>query len=281
MAPIEAHAWDEADALLSLVAPENTRELSRLPADRLALLQGASREHYERVFTHELKWVGCQFPTPALAQEAEMSLEEFSDFLFGACLLDWDAERERMKGYAELFDEAEVVRIVAGDTDLSLGIDGRSAAVDAGGANMPGGEFYCSPLEDSAEGVIAFSEFPTEQNGQIVEGIRLVFRAGAVADASARRGEDVLLEALETDDGARRIGEVGIGCNEGITRHLNNTLFDEKMAGTVHIALGAGYSFAGGVNVSALHWDIVKDLRAGGRIYCDDELVQEDGRWLV
>ncbi|HKA26042.1 MAG TPA: aminopeptidase, partial [Gaiellaceae bacterium] len=178
MAPIEAHAWENADALLSIVAPENTRGLSRLPADRLALIQGATREHYERVFTHDLKWVGCQFPTPALAQEAGMSLQEFEDFLYGACLLDWNAERKRMKRYAELFDGAEVVRIVAGDTDLTLGVEGRPAAVDAGGANMPGGEFYCCPLEDSARGTIAFSEFPAVYLGKEVEGITLQFEDG-------------------------------------------------------------------------------------------------------
>jgi aminopeptidase len=281
MAPIEAHAWEHADALLSIVAPENTRELSRLPADRLALVQGATREHYDRVFTHELTWVGCQFPTPALAQEAEMSLDEFADFLFGACLLDWDAERERMRRYAELFDDAEVVRIVAGDTDLSLDISGRSTAVDAAGANMPGGEFFCCPLEDSAEGVIVFSEFPAVYQGKEVEDITLRFEGGRVTDASATKNEEFLFSMLDLDDGSRRLGELGIGCNPGITRYLKNTAFDEKIDGTVHLALGNGLPQVGGTNVSRLHWDIVKDLRQGGRIELDGRVVQENGRWAA
>src|SRR5262249_616050 len=290
MAPIEAHAWENADALLSIVAPENTRGLSRLPADRLALIQGATREHYERVFTHDLKWVGCQFPTPALAQEAGMSLQEFEDFLYGACLLDWNAERKRMKRYAELFDGAEVVRIVAGDTDLTLGVEGRPAAVDAGGANMPGGEFYCCPLEDSARGTIAFSEFPAGTLakecggvclGKEVEGITLQFEDGLVTDASATKNEDFLFSMLDLDEGSRRLGELGIGCNPGITRHLKNTAFDEKIDGTVHLALGNGLPNVGGTNVSRLHWDIVKDLRENGRIELDGKVVQKNGRWAA
>ena len=281
MAPIEAHAWEQADALLSIVAPENTRELSLLPADRLALVQGATREHYDRVFSHELKWVGCQFPTPALAQDADMSVQEFTDFLYGACLLDWDAERERMKHYAELFDEAKVVRIVSADTDLSLGIGGRPTEVDAGGANMPGGEVFCSPVEDSADGTIAFSEFPAVYTGKEVEGIRLRFEGGRVTEASATKNEDFLLSMLDLDEGSRRLGELGIGCNPGITRHLKNTAFDEKIDGTVHLALGNGLPNVGGSNVSRLHWDIVKDLRNGGRIELDGRVVQENGRWAA
>jgi aminopeptidase len=281
LAPIEARAWEEADALISIVAPENTRELSLLPADRLALIQGAVREHYDRVFTHELKWVGCQFPTPALAQDAGMSLQAFEDLLYGACLLDWDAERERMSRYAELFDAADVVRIVAGDTDLSLRIRGRPTEVDAGGANMPGGEFFCCPLEDSAEGTIVFSEFPAVYSGNEVEGIRLRFDGGRVTDASATKNEDFLFSMLDADDGSRRLGELGIGCNPGISRHLKNTAFDEKIDGTVHLALGNGLPKVGGTNVSRLHWDIVKDLRNGGRIELDGRIVQENGRWAA
>jgi aminopeptidase len=210
-----------------------------------------------------------------------MSLQEFEDFLYGACLLDWDAERERMKRYADLFDGAEVVRIVAGDTDLSLGVEGRPTAVDAGGANMPGGEFYCCPLEDSARGTIAFSEFPAVYSGKEVEGIALQFEDGLVTNASATKNEDFLFSMLDLDDGSRRLGELGIGCNPGITRHLKNTAFDEKIDGTVHLALGNGLPNVGGTNVSRLHWDIVKDLRENGRIELDGKVVQENGRWAA
>jgi aminopeptidase len=280
-APIEAYAFDNADALISIEAPENTRELTGLPAERLARLQSGLRPHLERMFTHELKWVGCQYPTPALAQEAGLSLQAFGDFLYGACLLDWDAERERMSRYAEHFDTAEQVRLVGDGTDIRIGVAGRSALVDAGGANMPGGEFFLSPVEDSAEGEIVFGEFPAVYNGREVAGIALRFEAGRVVKASATANEEFLLEMLDLDDGARKLGELGIGCNPGITRYMKNTLFDEKMDGTAHLALGNGLPEVGGTNVSQLHWDIVKDLRQRGRIELDGRVVQEDGRWLV
>jgi aminopeptidase len=281
LAPLEAHALDEADALIVIEAPENTRELAALPAERLACVQAGLRPHLERVFTHDVKWVGCQYPTPALAQDAGMSLREFEDFLYGACLLDWEAERERMSRYARRFDEAEEVRLVAEDTDLRIGIVGRNAEVDAGGANMPGGEFFVSPLEESAEGHIVFGEFPAVYAGREISGITLRFEGGRIVDASAASNEEFLLETIDLDDGARRLGELGIGCNPGITRYMKNTLFDEKIDGTVHLALGNGLPDIGGTNVSQIHWDIVKDMRQGGRIELDGRVVQESGRWLA
>jgi aminopeptidase len=146
---------------------------------------------------------------------------------------------------------------------------------------MPGGEIFYSPLEDSASGVVEFSEFPACYSGRTVDGVRLSFEGGRVVDASARSDEDFLVSTLDTDEGARVLGEFGIGCNPGITRHLKNTLFDEKMEGTVHFALGSGFAFLGGTNLSAVHWDMVKDLRNGGRIEIDGETVQEGGAWLL
>jgi aminopeptidase len=229
----------------------------------------------------EIPWVGCQFPTPALAQDAGMTVRAFEDFLFGACLLDWDAEGERMRRYAERFDRAETVRIVGDGTDLTLSVAGRRAVVDDGRNNMPGGEFFLSPVEDSADGVITFAEFPATQRGREIERIRLVFRGGRVVEASAAIGEDALTATLETDEGARRLGELGIGCNPAIRRHMRNALFDEKIDGTIHLALGASYTALGGTNESAIHWDIVKDLRPGGRIELDGEQVQVNGTWLL
>jgi aminopeptidase len=280
-APVDAYTLDNADALIAVEAPENTRELMALSQDRLALIQSGLRPHLERALTMDLKWVGCQYPTPALAQEAGMPLREFEDFLYGACLLDWDAERERMSGYAKRFEGAEEVRLVAGGTDLRLGIAGRPVQVDAGGANMPGGEFFTSPLEDSAEGEIVFGEFPAVYAGREVNGITMRFEGGRVVDASAETNEEFLFEMLDLDDGSRRLGELGIGCNPGITRHMKNTLFDEKIDGTVHLALGNGLPDVGGTNVSQLHWDIVKDMRRDGRIELDGEVVQENGSWKL
>jgi aminopeptidase len=243
-------------------------------------VQAGLRPALERVYRHEVPWVGCQWPTPALAQEAGMASDAFADFLFGACLLDWDAESERMQRHAALFERADEVRIVGDGTDLRLSVAGRPFEVDAGGANMPGGEFFCCPHEGSTEGVITFGEFPAVYGGRELQGIRLRFEAGRVVDASADTNEEFLLSTLDGDDGARRLGELGIGCNPGITRYMRNTLFDEKMDGTVHVALGNGMPNLGGENVSRIHWDIVKDLRRGGRIELDGVVVQRDGAWV-
>jgi aminopeptidase len=278
---IERYAVEQMDAAVVVVAPENTREATAIEPDRMALLQQASRPAMERIISGDVPWVGCQYPVPALAQEAEMSLDDFADFLYGAVLLDWEAEGRRMRAIADRFDAADEVRIVGPGTDLRLSLAGRTGKVDAGGANMPGGEVFYSPVEDSAEGEIAFTEFPAVYEGREVEGIRFRFEGGRIVDASAQRNEDFLLQTIDRDEGARRLGELGIGCNPGITRHMKNTLFDEKINGTVHLAIGNGFPFLGGTNESVIHWDIVKDLRRGGELYADGTLVQKDGEWVL
>jgi aminopeptidase len=277
---ITVHKFETMDALISIEAPENTRDRTDIPPERNALLARASAPLLKRIAGLEVPWVGCQFPTPALAQDAGMTLSAFEDFLYGACLLDWDEEGRKMNRIKERFERADEVRIVGDGTDIRMSIKGRPGRIDDGHVNMPGGEVFFSPIEESVEGVVTFSEFPACYQGHAVEGVRLVFREGRVVEASASRGEEFLLKTLDTDPGARVLGELGIGCNPGIQRHMMNTLFDEKIYGTIHLAVGAGFSFIGGKNVSAVHWDMVKDLRSGGRIYLDGELVQEDGRWL-
>ena len=280
-APLEVAMLEQADALIAVVAPENTRNLTAVSEERLNAQQTGIRPAMERMFTGELKWVGGQFPTPALAQEAGMSTDAFADFLFCAVLQDWEAERERMSRFAELFESSEQVRIIGAATDVTLSIAGRSFTVDAAGRNLPGGEFFTSPVEDSAEGVISFTEFPAVYLGRECRGVRLRFEGGRVVDASADAEEDFLIATIDTDEGARRLGELGIGCNPGITRHMKNTLFDEKIDGTIHLALGNSLPETGGVNESNIHWDIVKDLRNGGRIELDGRVVQENGVWKV
>lgn len=281
-ASLEAEELERCDAIVAVVAPENALELADVSPERLQAFQAAYRPYSEKLLRHELPWVGCQYPTPSLAQDAGMSLRAFAEFLYGACLLDWDAERERMSRYAERFDRASEVRIVGVDTDIRLSLEGRTTLVDAAGANMPGGEFFGCPVEDSAEGVITFSEFPAVYLGREVRNARLVLEGGVVVDATAGTNEDFLVATLDTDEGSRRLGELGIGCNPGITRFMHNTLFDEKIDGTVHLALGNGFPDLGGTNVSAVHWDLVKDLRdPGSRIELDGAVVQRDGVWSV
>ena len=278
---IEQHAFAHCDAIVAIEAPENTRDGGSLDQDRLAAVQAAYQPAVERILRGEVRWVLCPYPTPAAAQDAGMSTDEFTDFLYGAVLLDWDAERDRMQRYADRFAAGDEVRIIGEDTDLRLSIAGRSMEVDAGGANIPGGEFFGCPVEDSAEGTIAFSEFPAIYAGREFPRIRLRFEAGRVVDAAADANEDFLIATLDQDEGARRLGELGIGCNPGITRYMKNSLFDEKIDGTAHLALGNSIAALGGTNVSTIHWDLVKDLRSGGRIELDGTVVQENGVWRI
>jgi aminopeptidase len=280
-ASIDEHAFQHCDGLIAISAPENTRDGSDIAAERMSAVQAAYRPATERIHSSAIPWVMCWYPTPALAQDAGMTGPEFEDFLFDACLRDWEAEHERMGRHAALFDGAQEVRIVGAGTDLRLSLADRRMEVDAGTGNMPGGEFFGCPVETSAEGTIAFTEFPGIWSGRDVRGIRLRFSEGRIVDASAETDEDFLLATLDTDEGARRIGELGIGCNPAITRYMRNTHFDEKIDGTVHIAIGAGFADLGGTNESAIHWDMVKDLRSGGRIEIDGRIVQEDGTWVT
>jgi aminopeptidase len=280
-APLDLQVLNSCDALIAVSAPENTRDGSDIAAERTSAINRAYQPALERVNASTFPWVMCWYPTPALAQEAGMSLGAFEEFLYGAVLLDWEAEHARLRGYADLFDAADEVRIVGEGTDLRLSLADRRTEVDAGMGNMPGGEFFGCPVETSAEGTIAFQEFPSVWGGREVRGIRLRFSGGRVVDASADSEEDFLLRTLDTDEGARRIGELGIGCNPGITRFMGNVYFDEKINGTVHIALGFGFPDMGGTNQSAIHWDLVKDLRVGGRIELDGTVVQLNGEWIV
>jgi aminopeptidase len=278
---VERYGIEKIDCFIAIIAPENTREGVDIAPERAGMIQAAYRPLTTPFFSGEKPWVGCQYPTPALAQDAGMTLEQFEEFLYGAVLIDWDAEHARMTGIKELFDGAGEVRITGAGTDLRLSLRGRSGMVDAGGANMPGGEVFFSPVEDSAEGTIEFSEFPGVYAGREVTGIRFRFVAGEVVEASATSNEEFLLQTLDTDPGARRLGELGIGCNPGITRHMKNAAFDEKIDGTVHLAVGKGFPELGGTNESVVHWDIVKDLRQDGSLEVDGRAVQTCGEWLT
>jgi aminopeptidase len=279
-APLQRRIWEEVDAFIAIWAPENTREGAELSDERQVALQQMSAPMRERTMSMQAPWVIAEYPVLSTAQEAGMTLPALEEFIFASVLLDWDAEAQRMAAIAAVFDEADEVRIVGPGTDLTLSLAGRSGAVDDGHVNMPGGEVFYSPIEDSAEGVVEFREFPAVYYGHEVVGVRLAFQHGLVVEASASSGEEFLLRTLDTDDGARRLGELGIGCNPRIQRFMKNVAFDEKIDGTVHLAVGNSYSFTGGKNESAIHWDIVKDLRTDGRIYADGRLVQRDGRWV-
>ena len=276
LAPLEQHVVDHVDGTIVVIAPSDPPLDEGASAAAKTAFRSQLMAYRARGRSGEMREVRCDFPTTYFAREAGLSLEEYEDVFYEACLRDWDAEGRRMEPIRERFDRADEVRIIGPETDLRLSLEGRRGDVDDGHVNVPGGEVYYCPVEDSVEGEIVF-EFPSRS----VERPRLVLRGGEVVEASAAAGEDVLHEALDTDGGSRRFGELGIGCNDGITRHLRNVLFDEKMAGTVHLALGQGFPRIGGRNESALHWDLVKDLRNGGELWADGELVQQDGRWVL
>jgi aminopeptidase len=270
---------EEGDAFLAVLTPPR-RGPDAPPPARLAQLAASHATLQRRMTTMEVPWTLCLYPTADVAAEAEMPLAQLEELLFGACLRDWDAERARMERIAERVDAASEVRIVAPGTDLRLSVSGRTCAVDDGHINVPGGEVFVSPCEDATEGIVTFGEFPACYNGQRVEGAWLRFAGGEVVDAGAAANEAFLVETLETDGGSRVLGELGIGCNPALTRCTRNPLLDEKMGGTIHLALGASYAQTGGRNRSGIHWDLVKDLRCGGELWLDGRVAQRDGIWL-
>jgi aminopeptidase len=290
VSPARAEEVERADVRIVFDAETNTRTLTGIAPARQALQQRA-RKHlgdrlFERAHAGELRWLVTLFPTHAAAQDAGMSLAEYEDFVYRAGFLDrddpvaaWRAFGERLAAVAERLETVSELRVVAEGTDLRLGVEGRTWIASHGRENFPDGEVFTGPVETATEGTIRFT-FPAAFQGRIVEGVELRFEGGEVVDAQARRGGDFLREMIAMDDGARRVGEFAFGMNEAITEFTLNTLFDEKIGGTVHLALGKSYPETGGRNASALHWDMVCDLRQGSEVYADGEVVYRDGRFL-
>jgi len=273
--PIAQFQADSIQVAIRIRATENTRALANADPARLAKTMIARRPVMDQIIEN-VRWVLCDYPTNALAQEAEMSLSEYADFLYGATNIDWSEMTARLASLKTRLEAGSDVRIVGPDTDLTLRTAGRIWEPADGKKNMPDGEIFTAPIEDSVNGRIRY-EFPAIYQGRQVDGITLTFKDGLIVEASAERGEDFLNAILDTDPGARRLGEIGIGTNDGIQRHTKNILFDEKMGGTVHLAVGRSYEFTGGKNQSAVHWDMVKDLRTDSALYLDGELLQDNG----
>ncbi|NLA59003.1 MAG: aminopeptidase [Firmicutes bacterium] len=291
VSPLKEKMLLEYDAYLSILADYNTKALTNVPSSKIALRRRAAaplnQRFMERAARGEIRWCVAPFPTQALAQEAAMSLDEYAEFVVEACLLTspdpikaWREIHQRQQRYVEFLNGVDVIEVKAKDTDLRLRVKGRTWENCDGKMNFPDGEVFTSPIEDSVEGYIRFS-FPGIYSGKEVEDIRLTFREGRVVEASAARGEELLLSLLDTDDGARRVGEFAIGTNPGITKFTRNMLFDEKIGGTIHLALGNSYFETGGQNKSGIHWDMLCDMRDGGEIYADGRLIYRDGRMLL
>ena len=291
VSPLATWAAEEADCRIAVGADTNTRELSGVSPDLQTKRRAATRHLLEaamrRTAEGRHRWVYTLFPTSAYAADAEMSLSDFEDFYFRACLADdadplgaWQRASVECRRLAEWAEGHEEVHVTAPGTDIRLGIAGRKFIAADGEHNMPDGEIFTAPIEDSVEGEVAF-DLPAMIGGRQVTGVRMRLEGGRVIDASAERGEDYLVSLLDTDEGARRLGELGIGTNYGIDRGTTDVLLDEKIGGTVHMAVGASYPECGGRNESAVHTDLVCDLRQGGRIEVDGERFQENGRFLV
>ncbi len=280
-APADLAETDGVDALLAIQAPENTTALAGVDPARMA--RAARARAPIRAAAMQRRWCGTLWPTPAGAQQAGMGTAEFTAFVRRATFLDrddpaaaWGELRAVQQRLIERLSRATELRIEAEGTDLTLRVDGRTWVNSDGRRNMPSGEVFTGPREDSAEGRIRYT-IPSSPRGVEVAGIELEFRAGRVVSARADRGEDYLLATLDTDPGARVLGEIGIGTNLGIDRPIGAILFDEKIGGTVHLAVGRSYPETGGTNESAVHWDMICDLRDGGRLTADGEVVELPG----
>ena len=281
---------EEYEAMLQIFSAENTKSLSGVDPARLAVSQQAIGPlldtYMKRSAEGSMNWSIAMFPTEAHAQDADMSLSDFEDFIYRACFLDdenpvarWQELGRRQEKYVQWLKGKKTVHLRGHDTDLTFSIEGRTFINDDGRKNFPGGEFFTGPVENSANGTIRYS-FPASFNGRSVEDVRLRFENGVVVEARAVNGQDYLDAMLGLDEGARRLGEFAFGNNRNVDRCTKNVLFDEKMGGTVHLALGHSIPETGGVNESVLHWDMVCDLRKGSEIRVDGELFSKNGEFV-
>ena len=274
--PVLTAVAAHCDARLFIASRSNTKALSSVKPENVSRRRSAFRDSYEVTRRREqagtFRWSSTLYPTSAYAQDAEMSLHDFEEFVFDVCFLN---DVDPIARWRELSEQQQ-----RDGTDLMLSIANRRFINSDGKRNFPSGEFFTGPVEDSANGVIQF-DIPASHDGRTIEGVRLVFRDGKVVEASARQGQAYLEHMLEMDAGARRLGEFAFGNNARVDRSTKNVLFDEKMGGTVHLALGASYPETGGVNESALHWDMVCDLRQRGEVWVDGVLFLKDGTIVI
>lgn len=289
-APIMMEVYAKADKILNILGDHNLKSLAAIPSDRIALQRrsGApvTKLYNDRVARGEMDWTLCLYPTESSAQEANMSLSDYEEFVFEACLLNsenpiasWQQVHDQQAAMVTYLNQKTNFHIIARDTDLTLSTANRIWINSDGHHNFPSGEVFTAPVKESVNGTIRFT-FPGIYSGQEIEDIRLTFKAGKVIQASAKRGQALLHALLDTDEGSHYVGEFAIGTNYGITRFTKNMLFDEKIGGTIHLALGKSYPECGPVNDSMLHWDMLCDMKDGGEIYADGELFYQNGVFI-
>ena len=282
---------EQADVYIRALAQENTRAMTNIDAQRSQRRRAAQSDilqtRLKRSATGDFRWVGTLFPTQAAAQEANMSIEEYEDFVYRACFCDRDDPAGEWRKLSAM--QQQKVDYLAGkrhvalkgpNIELELSIEGRRFINSDGKRNMPSGEIFTGPVENSVEGWVRFS-YPAIVSGRAVSGIELTFEEGRVTRATADMNEDLLQAQLDTDAGARYLGEFAIGTNFGIDRFTGSILYDEKIGGTVHMAIGMGYPESGSLNASAVHWDMICDMREDSAIAVDGELFYENGAFAV
>jgi len=291
ISPLRELEIEKMDAYLGIWGSTNTKYLSGIEPSRQQLANKAGEKlmnrFFERAAAGELHWTGTQYPTEAHAQDAEMSLDDYEDFVYRAGHLDeddpvayWKNVETEQQRLVEILNQAEQIHLRAEGTDLTVGVKGRKWINCCGKENFPDGEIFTSPIEDSAEGTIRYS-YPAFLSGREADGVRLTFKKGKVVEATAEKNEEFLIAMLDTDEGSRRLGEFAIGTNYEIQQFSRNTLFDEKIGGTCHLAVGAAYPETGSANRSGIHWDMVCDLKNGGEIEADGKVFYRNGKFLI
>jgi aminopeptidase len=276
---MEAHGMEWADCYFGLRGAHNLDVFWDIPAEKLSALRRAMGK-ISTLRWEKTRWCLARVPNAALAQQAGLDEETVTEMFFKASLLDWAALSVEWRRQAEILGQGRQVRVVGRDTDLTFSVKGRTWAVLDGRINMPDGEIATSPMETTVDGCIRF-EFPGVLAGRLVEGLFLRWEKGELVEACSSTNNDFLQAVIRTDPGASRIGEFAFGVNNEIKHFCRDILLDEKMGGTVHIALGRAYPGTGGTNRSAIHWDIVKDLRQEGDVYLDDRVIFENGQLLI
>jgi aminopeptidase len=291
LSPLEGIINTQLDVSIRIVAPGNTRALSGIDPARPRAFQQARRDlqrnRMQRAATGKLRWVLTQFPCAALAQEADMSLRDYENFVYAATFADqpdpvasWRGVHDTQQHLVDWLKGKRDVRVQGPNIDMTLSIAGRTFINSDGRRNMPSGEIYTGPVEDSVNGWVKFS-YPAIRGGYSVEGVEFEFRDGKVVQARASKNEEYLLSQLDSDAGARYLGEFAVGTNYGIQRFTRSILYDEKIGGTLHMAVGAGYPETGSTNQSSVHWDFICDMRRDSAIWIDGELFYKDGQFQV
>ena len=289
--PLQAAMAEKLDVIFRVIAFDNPKNMAHIAPQRVALLQKGAEAWYRtyrrRRAAGELRWNVAPWPTVGMAQQAEMGVMAYREFVYKACGLHhndpvayWQGFRDRQLRYLDWLDGKRQLVMRGPGIDLSMSIEGRTWLSAHGEVNFPDGEIFTGPVEDTVNGSVEFN-FPTTYQGRTVDGVRLVFQDGKVVEASAKKGEDFLYSKLDTDAGARFLGEIAIGTNDDIQQFTGNTLFDEKIGGTIHMALGQAYAESGAKNQSIVHWDMVHGMRDGGEIEIDGEIMYRNGEFLI